>query len=65
MDTTNVPIRTDSQGTTTLVVAVFFGCLTFVVISLRLVARVLVLRHVGPDDGKSACFSPKSELTNL
>ena len=54
MDTTQTSIRSDSQGTTTLVVAVLFGCLTFIVITLGLIARVLILRHVGSDDSKSA-----------
>ena len=50
----DIAIRTDSQGTTTLIVAIFFGALTAVVIAVRLFARVIILRHVGLDDGRSA-----------
>ncbi|KPI38198.1 uncharacterized protein AB675_1111 [Cyphellophora attinorum] len=46
----DVPMRTDSQGPTTLIVAIFFGALTFVVIALRLVARIGILHSVGLDD---------------
>lgn len=53
MSTTNdVTIRTDSQGPTTMIVAIFFGVLTLIVIALRLIARIGILRHVGLDDGK-------------
>lgn len=48
----DVQIRTDSQGPTTTIVAIFFGALTFTVILLRLVARIGILRHLGSDDGK-------------
>jgi hypothetical protein len=51
----DVPMRTDSQGPTTLIVAIFFGALTFVVIALRLVARIGILHSVGLDDGSCAC----------
>jgi hypothetical protein len=50
----DVPMRTDSQGPTTLIVAIFFGALTFVVIALRLVARIGILHSVGLDDGLCA-----------
>lgn len=61
MSTTgDAEIRTDSEGSTTLIVAVFFGCLTFVVIALRFTARIAVLRNVGVDDGKRP--SPLTKL---
>ena len=53
MEAENAPLRTDSQGPTTLIIAIFFGCLTFVVIALRLSARIFVTKHLGPDDCKS------------
>ena len=53
MEAENVPIRTGSEGSTVAIVAIFFGCLTFVTIALRLTARILVTKHLGPDDCES------------
>lgn len=61
MEAENVPIRTDSEGSTVVIVAVFFGCLTFVTITLRLTARILVTKHLGLDDCESHKWSQGKE----
>ena len=64
MSDTPVVMRSGSTGPTTKNVAVAFGVITFVVISLRLFSRAYVIRHVGVDDGK--CGPKKSETeTNM
>lgn len=42
----------DSAGPTVITVAVVFGVLTTVVVSVRLVTRIYVVKFVGADDGK-------------
>ncbi|KAK6080622.1 integral membrane protein [Seiridium cupressi] len=40
----------DSQGHTVLAVAVVFGIITLIAITLRMWARIFLVKHTGPDD---------------
>lgn len=44
----------DSQGPTVNSVAIVFGVMTAIVLSLRLWARIFLVKHIGLDD--SQCF---------
>ncbi|KIX08833.1 uncharacterized protein Z518_03490 [Rhinocladiella mackenziei CBS 650.93] len=49
------PPRSGSQGPVVLAIAISFGAITLVVISLRLLTKVLIHRHVGLDDYLIVC----------
>lgn len=43
----------ETQSPTVIAVAVAFAIITFVILSLRLYARIFLVNHVGKDDCKS------------
>lgn len=58
-------MRLDSQGGTTITMAIVLGTLTFVVIALRLFSRSVVIQHIGPDDGKFFSYQLRCQLTGI
>ena len=51
---------TESQGPTVNAVAIVFAIITAVTITLRLWARVFIVKKVGADDGESTPNRPSS-----
>lgn len=57
-------MASDSQGPVVVGIAIAFAVVTFVVICLRMFARVVVLQSVGVDDCKSSPVTPAKDNTD-